>query len=121
MRKSYIKRLIDTHDKASSKRFLALVMSGHLIITSFFVLFAKFEILNAKLLADAMLYDMIIVLMAIFGMGVDGAVDIITAKFKFMGRRNRYNMFGEFDEDNDYNIHQTIIGGNITPDTPENP
>jgi len=124
MKRNYFARLIDTKDHASSKRFLALAMSSHLIITSFFVLFSSKPVANTQLLADSMLFDMIIVLMAIFGMSVEGAISVLTARFNAMSRRR--NMFGYDDEDYDfsdrnYGIHQTIIGGNLTPDTPENP
>lgn len=73
---NYFERLIDNDDKASSKRFLGLLMSGFLIVAFIVVLFTKVPNANAELLDRAMLYAFLIVLVSIFGLAVDKVGDI---------------------------------------------
>ncbi len=39
MQKSFIKRILDSNDTASSKRFITLVIASHFIVASFAILF----------------------------------------------------------------------------------
>ncbi len=39
MQKSFIKRILDSKDTASSKRFITLVIASHFIVASFAILF----------------------------------------------------------------------------------
>jgi len=74
---NYFRRLIDNKDQASVKRFLGLTMSAFLIIAFFVVLLTGKTNANTELLDKAMLYAVLIVLMALFGLAVDKVMEIL--------------------------------------------
>lgn len=77
LKRNYFARLVDNDDKASSKRFLGLLMSGFLIIAFFVILFTRVPSANEVLLDRAMLYAFLIVLMSFFGLAVDKVSEIL--------------------------------------------
>lgn len=81
-RVNYFRRLIDDKDPASVKRFLGLLMSAFLVIASFFLLFVKVPNANANLLDRCLLYAVIIVCMAIFGLAVEKVAGVLLSVSK---------------------------------------
>lgn len=67
---NYFKRLIDSDDPASVKRFLGLLWSLFLMVAAPVVLFIKAPIANQKLMHEILLYGFAIVFVAILGVSL---------------------------------------------------
>jgi len=57
-----LRKLLDSNDVASSKRFITLIISAHFIIASFVILFKFNNIANDALLEKVLEYDFWIIL-----------------------------------------------------------
>lgn len=79
---NYIKKLLSEKEPASSKRALGLAMSFFLIIASFVLLFKRTPVANPILVDRILLYDLLIVLMSLFGLAIDtvGKIMLLVSK-----------------------------------------
>lgn len=67
---TYFKRLIDSDDAASVKRFLGIIWSLFLILAAVVILFVKVPIANQGLMHDILLYGFAIVFISILGVTI---------------------------------------------------
>jgi hypothetical protein len=88
MEKSFIKRILDSKDTASSKRFITLVIASHFIVASFAILFLVCYVVVAlpkgkvdpqlmKALETILEYDFYIILAGLGIITSEGLVSII--------------------------------------------
>lgn len=133
--KQFFYDLINTDNDKSSKRFIILVAMLHFIIGSFLILglftfvairptkgdLEFLKIMN-EVLKAILEYDFFIIIGGLGFVTVENLGKILVRKFTKWADSwggNGYDF--DRDENNYGGIHQTIIGGNIKPDTPENP
>ncbi len=88
MEKSFIKRILDSKDTASSKRFITLVIASHFIVASFAILFLVCYVVVAlpkgkvdpqlmKALETILEYDFYIILAGLGIITSEGLVSMI--------------------------------------------
>jgi hypothetical protein len=91
MQKSFIKRILDSNDTASSKRFITLVIASHFIVASFAILFlvcyvvivlpkGKVDPQLMKALETILEYDFYIILAGLGIITSEGLVSMIVNK-----------------------------------------
>jgi hypothetical protein len=91
MQKSFIKRILDSNDTASSKRFITLVIASHFIVASFAILFLVCYVVVAlpkgkvdpqlmKALETILEYDFYIILAGLGIITSEGLVSMIVNK-----------------------------------------
>ncbi len=98
MEKNFIKRLLDSDDPLSVKRFVLLIVSAHFIIASFTALFMAFylifyvprgkvDITLLELLKDIIYYDVLIMSGALGLIGLENFGQALIEKAKAIGSK----------------------------------
>ncbi len=67
---TYFKRLIDSEDSASVKRFLGLIWTLFLMVAATVILFVKVPLANQSLMHDILLYGFAIVFISLLGISI---------------------------------------------------
>lgn len=76
-KRNYLARVIDDKDPASAKRFLAILLSFHLVISGFYILFFNKLLPNQDLLKMMLIIDSAIIGVSILGMSVQDYAKIL--------------------------------------------
>lgn len=76
----YFRRLLDSKDKASIKRFTILVALGLYTVTNFMALFISNTLLNVQLLSQFVEFNFYIIGIGIFGLSVEKIGDALVER-----------------------------------------